>query len=275
MSKEKLYVADVSRGKDSTAMLEAIRLLGLPLDAIVAVDIWFDDETPGELPYMVDFKNEWDRKCFERYGIPVTRLRTKFTYKGCLLREGEKGKVKGFPSRKCNWCNSKLKVSALSGKNILQTLGIENRTIVHYVGIAADEPERIKRHGDKKDIVMPLVMIGWEEELCGVIAQCMDMLSPTYEDGTRDGCWFCYNQRIDSLRTLYTKHRELWDKLIQLEQIPCVKESPNPNFLMNRISLSKIKLRFDAEQDNGIQKNWRWSMLENGIQTRLFKEDEQ
>ena len=149
MSKEKLYVADVSRGKDSTAMLEAIRLLGLPLDAIVAVDIWFDDETPGELPYIVDFKNEWDRKCFERYGIPVTRLRTTWTYKDYLLREVKKGKVTGFPSRKCNWCN-KLKVSALSSKNILESLGIENRTIVHYVGIAADEQERIKRHGVKK-----------------------------------------------------------------------------------------------------------------------------
>lgn len=271
MSKEKLYVDNVSRGKDSTAMLEAIRLLGLPLDAIVAVDIWFDDETPGELPYMVDFKNEWDRKCFERYGIPVTRLRTKWTYKSMFFRQAKTdGGLYGFPSRRCNWCNTFLKVRAMNNGNILKTLGIENRTIVHYVGIAVDEPERIKRHGDKKDIVMPLVMIGWEEELCGVIAQCMGMLSPTYENGTRDGCWFCHNQTVGGLRNLYINHRELWDKLAQLEGITRYRF-----FQDETKTLSRMALRFDDEQDNGIQKNWRWSMLENGIQTRLFKEDEQ
>jgi hypothetical protein len=35
-----LYVASVSRGKDSTAMLRAIQLMGWPLDMICAVDIW-------------------------------------------------------------------------------------------------------------------------------------------------------------------------------------------------------------------------------------------
>ena len=69
-----LYVASVSRGKDSTAMLEAIRLMGWPLDMIVSVDIWFDDTTPAELPPMVAFKDEWDKKCLERYCVPVTRL---------------------------------------------------------------------------------------------------------------------------------------------------------------------------------------------------------
>lgn len=69
-----LYVASVSRGKDSTAMLRAIQLMGWPLDAICSVDIWFDDETPAELPPMVAFKDAWDAKCLEWFGIPVTRL---------------------------------------------------------------------------------------------------------------------------------------------------------------------------------------------------------
>lgn len=69
-----LYVASVSRGKDSTAMLRAIQLMGWPLDAIYSVDIWFDDDTPAELPPMVAFKAEWDAKCLEWFGVPVTRL---------------------------------------------------------------------------------------------------------------------------------------------------------------------------------------------------------
>ena len=69
-----VYVANISRGKDSTAMLRAIQLLGFPLDMIVAVDIWATKDIPAELPPMVAFKDEYDKKCLERFGIPVTRL---------------------------------------------------------------------------------------------------------------------------------------------------------------------------------------------------------
>ena len=69
-----IYVAEISRGKDSTAMLRAIQLMGWPLDMICSVDIWFDEVTPAELPPMVAFKDDYDAKCFERFGVPVTRL---------------------------------------------------------------------------------------------------------------------------------------------------------------------------------------------------------
>ena len=69
-----VYVASISRGKDSTAMLRAIQLLGFPLDMICSVDIWATEDIPAELPPMVAFKDEYDRKCQELFGIPVTRL---------------------------------------------------------------------------------------------------------------------------------------------------------------------------------------------------------
>jgi len=69
-----LYVANTSRGKDSTAMLRAIQLMGWPLDMIVSVDIWATQDIPAELPPMVAFKDEYDRKVLEWFGVPVTRL---------------------------------------------------------------------------------------------------------------------------------------------------------------------------------------------------------
>jgi len=69
-----LYVASSSRGKDSTAMLRAIQLMGWPLDMIVSVDIWATDDIPAELPPVVAFKDEWDAKCLDWFGVPVTRL---------------------------------------------------------------------------------------------------------------------------------------------------------------------------------------------------------
>jgi hypothetical protein len=69
-----LYVANTSRGKDSTAMLRAIELMGWPLDMICAVDIWATQDIPAELPPMVAFKDDYDRKVFDWFGVPVTRL---------------------------------------------------------------------------------------------------------------------------------------------------------------------------------------------------------
>ena len=69
-----VYVANTSRGKDSTAMLRAIQLMGWPLDMICAVDIWFDADTPAELPPMVAFKDDYDSKVLKWFGVPVTRL---------------------------------------------------------------------------------------------------------------------------------------------------------------------------------------------------------
>ena len=77
-----IYVASVSRGKDSTAMLRAIQLMGWPLDAIYSVDIWATQDIPAELPPMVAFKEEWDKKVLEWFGVPVTRL--------CAMKDGKK-----------------------------------------------------------------------------------------------------------------------------------------------------------------------------------------
>lgn len=120
-----MYVANVSRGKDSTAMLRAIRLMGWPLDAVVAVDIWATQDIPAELPPMVEFKEEWDKKCLEYFGIPVTRLcatkregesqredgechSQRETYEEYFYRKRREGQFiganVGFPMQRNGWC---------------------------------------------------------------------------------------------------------------------------------------------------------------------------
>lgn len=87
-----IYVANTSRGKDSTAMLRAIQLMGWPLDLICSVDIWFNDKIPAELPPMVAFKDEYDRKVLEWFGVPVTRLCAVKRSQSCKVeRERERG----------------------------------------------------------------------------------------------------------------------------------------------------------------------------------------
>ena len=82
------------------------------------------------------------------------------------------------------------------------------KNIVQYLGIAADEPERIKRHSVPGKI-LPLVDIGWDEAYCRKWCEENDLLSPIYTTSTRGGCWFCHNQSVDSLRLLRKDYPEL------------------------------------------------------------------
>lgn len=57
---------------------------------------------------------------------------------------------------------------------------------VQYLGIAADEPERIARH-TKDGFMLPLVEIGWDEAYCRQWCEENDLLSPIYTTATRGG----------------------------------------------------------------------------------------
>lgn len=76
------YVLALSYGKDSIAALEAIRVLGYPLDRIVHAEIWATDTISADLPPMVEFKAYADKIIKERYGIEVEHI--------CAMKDGEK-----------------------------------------------------------------------------------------------------------------------------------------------------------------------------------------
>lgn len=65
------YIASISYGKDSLAMLEVVKQNGLPLDRIITVDVMATATIPADLPPMVQFKEKADEIIFEKYGIKV------------------------------------------------------------------------------------------------------------------------------------------------------------------------------------------------------------
>lgn len=215
------------------------------------------------------------------------------------------GTIAGWPMQKHPWCN-KLKTEKVDlYRTVLQTYkkpflqGADQRipnpkrklvhfrsearrvrspldvpqnegqriNIVHYIGIAADEPLRIAKHLPKKDKVLPLVQIGWDEELCGLEAKYMDMLSPTYTDGQmRDGCWFCHNQGVNQLRRLRKMYPDLWAKLMKLDL-----DSP-VTFHADGHTVHDFDRRFALEDDGLVDPSepWRWAMLDEELNLRWF-----
>lgn len=99
------YVLSLSYGKDSLACLEAIKLLGLPLDRIIHAEVWATDTIPADLPPMVEFKAKADTIIKERYGITVEHI-------SAVERERERD---GYPTRDSS--TSDLTVENTPGKS--------------------------------------------------------------------------------------------------------------------------------------------------------------
>ena len=253
------YIASISYGKDSLAMLEVIHQNNLPLDRIVHVEIWATKSVPAEFPEMIVFKEKADRIIYEKYGIRVEHITAPKTYEDyfyykCKSKKSRNaGKIYGFPLQKGNWCNSRLKVDVLDK--------VQKGNIV-YIGIAVDEPKRF--HNITETKISPLVEYGWTEKMCRDWCKKNDLLSPTYTTALRGGCWFCHNQSIGQLRVLRKKYPELWQLLLKWD-----KDSP-VTFKGNGRTVHDFESRFQMEEKAKvpIDRTFKWEMLEDDKMTK-------
>ena len=261
------YILSLSYGKDSLACLEAIRLLGLPLDRIVHAECYATDTIPADLPPMVDFKAKADQIILDRYGIKVEHIcatrevereRERVTYEKVFYRtlyskKHQREQIYGFPCTKGAWCNSRLKMAAI--RQMPKSDGVTN--IVQYLGIASDEPERIARH-TKPNVVLPLVLAGWDEAYCRQWCEENDLLSPIYSSSARGGCWFCHNQGVEQLRLLRRNYPELWKLLLKWD-----KDSPI-TFKPNGLTVHDFDKRFFYEDAGKVpaDRRFKWRMVD-------------
>lgn len=144
--------------------------------------------------------------------------------------------------------------------------------LVQYLGIAADEPDRIATHIGREGIKLPLVELGWEEDLCGLWCKYNGLLSPTYENAARDGCWFCHNQGVDQLRSLRKMYHDLWELLLKWDIDSPVTFKPGRGGKPGK-TVHDYERRFKLEDDGVLtpgDARFRWSKIDEPIQLSLF-----
>lgn len=196
------HVASFSGGKDSTAMVLRLIEEDWPLDEIVFFD------TGWEFPEMQEHVDK-----FERYiGRKITRLhpREPFDFNMCerpIVRRKKScpmhGKVyrngNGWPSFARRWC---------TGKKV-DVIDMYCGDAMRYVGIAADEPQRLKMRN------YPLVEWGMSEGDC--LAMCLDRgfdWGGLYNYFDRVSCFCCPLKGLDDYRTLRKDFSHLWDRML-------------------------------------------------------------
>lgn len=144
--KPKIHIASCSFGKDSIATILLAIENNEPLDRVVFSEVMFDISRgiSGEIPEHIEWIYSTAIPKFEQMGVKVDIVRadTDYTYWFHHIPNGKyKGKKEGFLIGGMCKLNSMCKVRPIK-QYYKQFADFE---LVKYIGIAIDEPERLKR----------------------------------------------------------------------------------------------------------------------------------
>lgn len=186
-----------SGGKDSTASIILSHIKGTTPGTIIFSEVMFDKDISGELPEQIDFIKTKAIPKFKSWGFEVEILHSKETYIDLFYKVNQgkkhpsrKGMYYGFPMAGKCIINDRCKMNP-----IRQYIKKINEEYVEYVGIAIDEPKRLKRlYGTQK--VSLLERYDYTEQMAYDLCKKFDLLSPTYQFSSRGGAGFALTQEI-------------------------------------------------------------------------------
>ena len=208
------HIASVSFGKDSLAMLLLLLEKEMPLDEVIFYN------SGMEFQAIYDIRDQV-RPILERRGIRFTEVPPDAPLLNYMLAPPVFSENNGSPlgygwcGGPCRW-GTKLKTRALDGLS----LDAEK----HYIGIAADEPDRLKKLQAPK--CSPLAEAGMTEADC--LEYCYQRGFFWEENGVRlydildrVSCWCCKNKNRKELKAIYQYLPHYWSLLKELQaQIP-------------------------------------------------------
>lgn len=221
--KPKIHIASCSFGKDSIATILLALENNEPLDRVVFAEVMFDHERgiSGEIPEHTEWIYSTAIPKLAEMGVKVDVVKSKKDYIHFFaLPSGgrHKGKIYGFPIGGMCVINRECKIQPIHA----YYKQFKDYEVVQYVGIAIDEPKRLARLSKKGNIdkVSLLQKHRYTEDMAK--RKCLEygLLSPIYEGGNRNGCWFCPSVRIKDLAKFKLAHPGLWEELKILSTTP-------------------------------------------------------
>lgn len=217
--KTPIYIASCSFGKDSIATILLALEHNEPLDRVVFAEVIFDHSRgiSGEIPEHIEWVYSTAIPKLETMGVKVYVVRAEkdyvYFFRKCRRGGRYKGKIYGFPIAGMCFVNRDCKVNPIR-KYLKQ---FDN--VVQYIGIAKDEPSRLGRLDGVEKISL-LDKYGYTEAMARAKAEEYGLLSPIYQSGNRNGCWFCPNCSIKQFGRFRKAHPELWAELVKLSHTP-------------------------------------------------------
>lgn len=204
------YIASVSFGKDSLAMLLILLEQNEPIDEV----IFFD--TGMEFSSIYQNMNRV-KSILDKRGIKFTRLKSDKEFLHLMFdhvvnhRDGTKSCGYKWCGGNCRWFTSE------KTRTISKYLKEHYTEYIEYVGIASDEPQRV-REGK----LYPLIDKHMTERDCLEYCHSKGFYwyegeHELYEYLDRVSCWCCRNKNLKELENIYRNFKPYWFALCELE----------------------------------------------------------
>lgn len=204
------YVASVSFGKDSLAMLLKLIETKRPLDEV----IFYDTGMEFEAIYNIRDKV---LPILKENNIKYVELRPSEPFKYKMLEKTVK-KRSGTIGKGYSWCGGRCRWGTTEK---IKTMEKYSKGCYEYIGIAYDEKSRLEkeRRGYK---IFPLAE--WEMTEKDCLEYCYSKGFKWEEDGVelysildRVSCWCCCNKNLKELKNYYKYLPKYWNKLKELQ----------------------------------------------------------
>lgn len=206
------YIASLSGGKDSVAMVLGLIEKHYPLDEVV----YFDNGMDFNAIYNVIYKQI--KPILDENNIKLVVLHPKNQFLYDMFERPVKYRNKDGYHYGYLWCGGTCRWGTSEKVKILEQY---SKDCVEYVGIAADEVKRLEKDR-RKAKMFPLADWGWTEKQCleycrskGInwIEGDVDL----YDVLDRVSCWCCRNKNLKELKNIYQYLPEYWNKLKELQ----------------------------------------------------------
>lgn len=236
------YIASVSFGKDSLAMLLWLLEKRKPLDEVIFYDTGMEfraiyDTRDAVLPLL------------QLRGIRYTEVYPTYDFIYQMVERPVK-EQKGGTHCGYSWCGGKCRWGTTDK---IRTLEQRCNLAYEYVGLAADETKRLSKER-KENKLFPLAEWGKTEADC--LSYCYANGFEWLEHGAntpngtvrlydildRVSCWCCANKNLRELRNIYRYLPEYWERLKGLQaQLDRPMKGPGK-------SVFDLEKRFELEQ---------------------------
>lgn len=204
------YIASVSFGKDSLAMLLRLLEEDKPLDEVVFYD------TGMEFQAIYNIRDKI-KLLLQEKNIKFVELKPNYDFEYKMFEKPVK-KRNGTIGYGYSWCGGRCRWGTTDK---LKTIEKYTQGNYEYIGIASDETKRILKER-KPNKLMPLVEWGMSEQDC--IEYChsqgyywQESNIELYSILDRVSCWCCANKNLKELKNYYLYLPKYWEKLKQLQ----------------------------------------------------------
>ena len=214
------YIASCSFGKDSLALILKLLELKYPLDEVIFYD------SGVEFQAIYSNKNKL-KTILESKNITFTELKPTYNFI-YLMTEKPVNKRDFSVQNGYKWCGGKCRWGTTYKLQAIKNHYKQyNDFVVEYVGIAADEQERLLRERRKicsnKIKLYPLVEWQMTEKDC--LDYCykngwnwLENDIELYSVLDRVSCWCCRNKNLKELKNIYYFLPNYWEKLRELQK---------------------------------------------------------